>query len=201
MVPTTVPEVTFDLRLPEEDMGRENPFRWEPTDTAELFGGRRVLVFASPGAIRPGCRDGLLLDYEARYGELRQAGIDEVYCVSVNGAAVVFQWAYSLDIWNVLMLPDGDAEFTRRMGMLVHDRTGYSLATTCSYAAIVDDRRIERLFVGRRTACACPAECCEAPDAGTVLAWLRSGVRGGEASGSPWTYPGYPGYPEEATMP
>lgn len=201
MAPTTIPDVTFDLRLPDEDLGRENPFRWEPTDTAELFGGRRVVLFASPGAIHAGCRDTLLLDYEARYGEFRRAGIDEVYCVSVNQAPVVFQWAYSLDIWNVLMLPDGDARFTQGMGMLVHDRTGYSVATTCSYAAIVDDRRIERLFVGARTACSCPSECRDAPGADAVLAWLHAAARGEGASGLPWTRRGDSGYPEEAAIP
>jgi len=192
MAPTIIPDVTFDLRLPEEDLGRENPFRWEPTDTAELFGGRRVVVFASPGAIHPGCRDTLLLDYEARYDDFRRAGIDELYCVSVNPAPVVFQWAYSLDIWNVLMLPDGDAEFTQGMGMLVHDRTGYSFATTCAYAAIVDHRRIEHLFVGARTACSCPSECRDAPGADTVLTWLRASGRGRGASERPWAHRGTP---------
>lgn len=201
MAPTTIPDVTFDLRLPDEDMRRENPFRWEPTDAAELFGGRRVVVFASPGAIHPGCRDTLLLEFESRYGELRRAGIDEVYCVSVNQAPVVFQWAYGLDIWNVLMLPDGDGKFTQGMGMLVHDRTGYSFATTCAYAAIVDDRRIERLFVGTRTACRCPSECREAPDVDRVLGWLCDAARAEDASGLPWTRRGDPGYPEEAVIP
>jgi len=173
MIATTVPQVTFDLRLPAEDLGQENPFRWEPTDTAELFGGRRVVVFAAPGAIHPGCTANQLLDYDARYGEFLKAGIDELYCVSVNEAPLVFQWAYSLDIWNVLMLPDSDGAFTRGMGMLARDRRGQPFATTCSYAAVVDDRRIERLFVDKGPACTCPAECCDAPDADTVLAWLR----------------------------
>ncbi len=173
MVATTVPRVTFDLRLPADDLGKENPFRWEPTDTAELFGGRRVVVFAAPGAIHPGCTANQVLRYEAHYGRFLDAGIDELYCVSVNEAPLVFQWAYSLDIWNVLMLPDSDGAFTRGMGMLARDRTGQSFATTCSYAAVVDDRRIERLFVDRGPACSCPAECCDAPDAETVLAWLR----------------------------
>ncbi len=173
MLATTIPRVTFDLRLPGDDLGRENPFRWEPTDTEELFGGRRVVLFAAPGAIHPGCKATQLLEYETRYVQFREAGIDELYCVSVNEAPVVFQWAYSFDIWNVLMLPDSDAEFTRGMGMLARDRTGQCIGTTCSYAAIVDDRRIERLFVERGPACAGPGACCGAPDAATVLAWLR----------------------------
>lgn len=172
--PTTVPEVTFDLRLPAEDMARANPFRWEPTDTAELFGGRRVVVFGCPGTIEPGCTACLLLDYEARYGSFRQAGIDAVYCISVNDAPVVFQWAYGLDIWNVLMLPDGNAEFTSGMGMLAREGVGNTRTTTRAYAAIVDDRRIERVFTDAGSARDCGSNACGAVHADTVLAWLRS---------------------------
>jgi len=188
MVATIIPHVTFDLRLPGDNLGRENPFHWEPTDTAELFGGRRVLLFAAPGAIQPGCTATQLLDYEARYGQFLEAGIDELYCVSVNEAPVVFQWAYSLEIWNVLMLPDSDAEFTRGLRTLARGRTGQSFAATCSYAAIVDDRRIERLFVDQGPACACTGECCDAPDAGTVLAWLRGDDEASQSRTGSWRH-------------
>jgi len=184
---TMLPDVTFDLRVPGEDMGRENPFRWEPTNTAELFGERRVLLLASPGEIRPGCASTLLLDYEKHYGQFLRAGIDEVYCLSVNMAPVVFQWAYSLDIWNVLMLPDGDADFTRGMGMLMPDGIGATGVTTRPYAAIVDDRRIERLFAGGGPACVCRAESCASLGADTLLDWLRRGpVR--RAPAPSWSY-------------
>src|SRR3954451_2671785 len=67
----------------------------------------------------PACSDSHLPGYEQRYDDFRAAGIDAVYCLAVNDAFVIFQWAKSRDIQNVVMVPDGNGEFTRLMGMLV----------------------------------------------------------------------------------
>jgi peroxiredoxin len=64
--------------------------------------------------------------YAAKYDELIALGIDEVYCLSVNDAFSMFQWSKQLKINNVKMLPDGNADFTRLMGMLVKkENIGY----------------------------------------------------------------------------
>ena len=57
-----------------------------------------------------------------KYNEFKEQGIDEIYCLSVNDAFVMHNWGKSLGIKNVKMLPDGNADMTRQMGMLVKKR-------------------------------------------------------------------------------
>ena len=74
------------------------------------------------------------------------ASRDEVYCVSVNDAFVMFQWGKSLGLKNVKLLPDGSGDFTRRMGMLINkDHVGFGLRSW-RYAMIVDDNVVSHWF-------------------------------------------------------
>ena len=70
------------------------------------------------------------------------AGVDEVYCISVNDAFVMYQWGLKLGVNNVKLLPDGSADFTRRMGMLIRkDHLGFG-ERSWRYAMVVDDGKI-----------------------------------------------------------
>ena len=114
-----VPEVVFKTRVRDESIGGDNPFRWQDLSSREIFAGKRVVVFALPGAFTPTCSSTHLPGYEAHYEELRAKGVDEVYCLSVNDAFTMYQWGKKLGAEKVRLLPDGNGEFTRKMGMLV----------------------------------------------------------------------------------
>jgi peroxiredoxin len=114
-----VPNVVFRTRVRDESSGEENPFRWEDKTTADVFAGKSVVIVALPGAFTPTCSSTHLPGYEGKYEELKAKGIDDVYCLSVNDAFSMFQWAKNLGVEKVKMLPDGNGEFSREMGMLV----------------------------------------------------------------------------------
>lgn len=86
---------------------------------ADIFGGRRVVLFALPGAFTPTCSETHLPRYEELHDDFIALGVDEVICLSVNDAFVMFRWAQHEGVEKVTMLSDGSAAFTRRMGMLV----------------------------------------------------------------------------------
>lgn len=121
-IPLTVPEVTFKTRVRDESVEGPNPFRWQDVTSKEIFAGKKVIVFALPGAFTPTCSSTHLPGYEAHYNEFKELGVDEVYCLSVNDAFTMFQWGKHQDVTNVKLLPDGSGEFTRLMGMLVRCR-------------------------------------------------------------------------------
>jgi peroxiredoxin len=119
MLKRRVPEVTFKTRVRDEAIGGDNPFRWQDLPSGEVFAGKRVVLFALPGAFTPTCTTEQCPAYERSYDELKSLGADEVYCLSVNDAFVMYQWAKHLGLQKVKLLPDGSGDFTRRMGMLV----------------------------------------------------------------------------------
>ena len=97
----SIPEVTFRTRVRDESIGGDNPFRWQDVTSRDIFRGKNVVVFALPGAFTPTCTNAHLPGYEAKYDELKNKGIDEVYCLSVNDAFTMFQWAKYLKVEKV----------------------------------------------------------------------------------------------------
>lgn len=139
MLNRRVPDVTFKTRVRDESIGGDNPFRWEDLTSSQIFRGRRVVVFALPGAFTPTCTTEQCPAYESSYPDLAAAGADEVYCLSVNDAFVMYQWARHLHLKNIRLIPDGSGDFTRRMGMLVKkDHLGFG-QRSWRYAMVVDD--------------------------------------------------------------
>ena len=117
-----IPDVVFKTRVRDESIGGDNPYRWQDVSTKEIFDGKRAVVFGLPGAFTPTCSTTHAPGFEAKYNDFKKLGIDEVYCLSVNDAFVMKQWADKLGIKKVKMLPDGNAAFTHKMGMLVKKR-------------------------------------------------------------------------------
>jgi thioredoxin-dependent peroxiredoxin len=143
---TTVPEVTLKTRVRDESVEGPNPYRWQDTQTGELFAGKRTVIFGLPGAFTPTCSSKQCPGYEAAYDEMQSLGVDEVYCVSVNDAFVMFQWGKNLGLDKVKLLPDGNGDFTRRLGMLIDKRhLGFGMRSW-RYAAIVEDGKIVAWF-------------------------------------------------------
>jgi peroxiredoxin len=78
-------------------------------------------VFSLPGAFTPTCSNKQCPAFDRAYDRICELGVDDVYCVGVNDAFVMFNWARSLDLKNVKLIPDGSDHFTRRMGMLINN--------------------------------------------------------------------------------
>ena len=169
---TTVPDITFKTRVRDNSIGGDNPFRWQDISSSEIFKGKRVVVFALPGAFTPTCSSTHLPGYEANYEAFKTQGIDEVYCISVNDAFSMFQWAKQLQVSNVKMLPDGNGDFTRLMGMLVKkENLGFG-DRSWRYSMHVEDGEIRQLFAERDLMDNCPEDPFEVSDAQTMLNYL-----------------------------
>ena len=165
---TRVPDIFFHTRENGE---------WSHKSTDYLFGGKRVVVFALPGAFTPTCSTYQLPGYEEKYDEFKQAGIDEVYCLSVNDSFVMNAWFKDQGIKNVKPLPDGSGEFTYAMGMSVNKANlGFGFRSW-RYAMVVNDGVIEEIFEEPGKVGNCPADPYEISDPDTVLGWIRTGVK------------------------
>lgn len=146
MIGRTVPDVTLKTRVRDESVEGPNPFRWQDVQTGDLFARKRIVVFSLPGAFTPTCSTEQCPAFERLHDDFKEAGVDEVYCISVNDAFVMFQWGKQLGVKKVKLLPDGSADFTRRMGMLIRkDHLGFG-ERSWRYAMVVDDGRISAWF-------------------------------------------------------
>ncbi|MEM9689446.1 MAG: peroxiredoxin [Pseudomonadota bacterium] len=173
MTPNKVPHITFKTRVRDESVGGDNPFRWQDVTTDDIFKCKKVVVFALPGAFTPTCSSTHAPRFDELYGEFKALGVDEIYCLSVNDAFVMFQWGKHLGLENVKMLPDGSGEFTRKMGMLVaKDNLGFGMRSW-RYSMLVNDGTIEHLFVEPEFDDNCPSDPFEVSDADTMLAAMK----------------------------
>ncbi len=132
-----VPAATFRSRAAGE---------WRNRTTEEVFARRNVVLFALPGAFTPTCSGSQVPGYEAYAEAFYQLGIDEIVCVSVNDGFVMQAWGDALGVDKVQLLADGNAEFTRGMGMLVDKAELGFGARSWRYAMLVRDGVIERMF-------------------------------------------------------
>ncbi|MEO1897337.1 MAG: peroxiredoxin [Cycloclasticus sp.] len=169
----TVPNITFKTRVRDESIGGDNPFRWQDVTTNDIFSGKKIVIFALPGAFTPTCSSTHLPGYDAKYQELKDLGVDEVYCLSVNDAFSMFQWGKNLDVKNVQLLPDGNGEFSRLMGMLVKkDNLGFG-DRSWRYSMLVDDQQITALFSEPGKMDNCPDDPFTCSDVDTMLQHLK----------------------------
>jgi thioredoxin-dependent peroxiredoxin len=168
-----VPEVTFKTRVRDESIGGDNPFKWQDVTTKEIFAGKKIVVFSLPGAFTPTCSTTHLPRYEALYADLKAAGVDEIYCLSVNDAFVMYQWGKNIGAKNVKLLPDGNGEFSRKMGMLVEkSNLGFGMRSW-RYSMVVTDGKIDKVFSEAGYSDNCETDPFEVSDADTMLAYLK----------------------------
>lgn len=117
-----------------------------PITTSELFSGKKVALFAVPGAFTPTCSAQHLPSYVIHHDALKAKGIDTIACVSVNDAFVMGAWGKDRNVGDkILMLADGNAEFSKAIGLEL-DASGFGLGTRCQrYSMIVDDGVVTKL--------------------------------------------------------
>ena len=140
----TVPDFEITKRVLRSDTG---DYEWVKLNKANLFDGKRVVIFGLPGAFTPTGSTQQLPGYEKMYSDFRAAGIDDIYCFTVNDCFVTNEWQIDQGIVNVKIIPDGSAEFTIKMGMDVRkDNLGFGIRSW-RYAAIIDEGQLVQSFV------------------------------------------------------
>ncbi|MDO5646489.1 peroxiredoxin [Paracoccus sp. (in: a-proteobacteria)] len=169
-----LPDVTFRTRVRDESVGGPNPYRWQDMTTADYFAGKRVVLFSLPGAFTPTCSTYQLPGFEKAFGQMRDLGVDAIYCMSVNDSFVMNQWAKSQNLQNVGVIPDGSGEFTDKVGMLVRkDNLGFG-ARSWRYAAVVNDGVVEAWFEEEGRCDDCDTDPYGATSPETVLTYLET---------------------------
>lgn len=170
---STIPDVIFKTRVRDETIGGENPFRWQDVSTDDIFKDKKIVVLGLPGAYTPTCSSMHLPGFVAKYRDLIEQGVNEVYCLSVNDAFVMYQWSKHLNITNVKMLPDGNGDFTRAMGMLVKKENFGFGYRSWRYSMFVENKNIIKLFAEPGKVDNCPDDPFTVSDAGTLLDYLK----------------------------
>jgi peroxiredoxin len=125
-------------------MGEQGP---ADITTDEIFAGKKVLLFAVPGAFTPGCSMTHLPGYVVNADKIKAAGVDTIVCMSVNDAFVMDAWGKAQNAEELLMLADGNGELTAALGLEL-DGSGFGLGTRSQrFAMIVDDGTVSQLNV------------------------------------------------------
>jgi len=155
-------------RVPDVTLRTREDGQWVDVSTKDIFGGKKVVVFALPGAYTPTCSSSHLPRYNELAPELRARGVDSIVCLSVNDAFVMSEWAKDQGAGNVVFLPDGNGEFSEGMGMLVDKRSLGFGQRSWRYSMLVVDGVVEKMFVEREV----EGDPFEVSDADTMLKYL-----------------------------
>jgi peroxiredoxin len=133
-------------KLPEATFGlRQNGQASSPT-SSELFGGKKVVLFALPGAYTPTCSNAHLPGYIALADKFAKKGVDNIICLSVNDAFVMEAWGQTQNAEHIIMLADGGAEFTRAIGLDKETGT-FGGVRSARYGMLVEDGIVKILNV------------------------------------------------------
>ena len=134
-------------RLPELPLTIATPEGPQPTTTQEYFGGKRVALFAVPGAYTPTCSARHLPSFVEKASELKSKGIDEIACISVNDPFVMAAWNKSDGSEDITMLADGNGAFADAVGLAM-DGSKFGMGKRSQrYSMLVRDGIVEQLNV------------------------------------------------------
>jgi len=155
-----IPQVTFRTRQDGQ---------WKDVTTDEIFKGRNVILFALPGAYTPTCSSTHLPRYNELAPVFGRNGIDAIVCVSVNDPFVMEEWGKDQEAANIVLLPDGNGEFTEKMGMLV-DKSDLNFGKrSWRYSMLVRNKRVEKMFIEPQE----PGDPFKVSDADTILDYIN----------------------------
>ena len=173
-----IPSVTFPTRQGDE---------WVNVTTDELFKGKTVVVFALPGAFTPTCSSTHLPRYNELAAVLKENGVDEIVCLSVNDTFVMNAWLADQEAENITVVPDGSGEFSEGMGMLV-DKSEIGFGKrSWRYSMLVKDGVIDKMFIEPNQ----PGDPFEVSDADTMLNYINPNAKA-PAAVTLFTKPGCP---------
>ena len=173
-----VPSVTFPTRQGDE---------WVSVTTDQLFKDKTVVVFALPGAFTPTCSSTHLPRYNELAGVLKENGVDEIVCLSVNDTFVMNAWLADQEAENITVVPDGSGTFSEGMGMLV-DKSDIGFdKRSWRYSMLVKNGVIEKMFIEPNQ----PGDPFEVSDADTMLNYINPNAKAPSAV-TLFTKPGCP---------
>ncbi|GAA0375514.1 peroxiredoxin [Bowmanella denitrificans] len=130
--------------LPQAVLSLRKNGETKQLSTHELFKGKKVVLFAVPGAFTPTCSNSHLPGYITLADNLKAKGVDSIICVSVNDAFVMEAWGNSQNAEELLMLGDGDASFTIALGM-DKDTGVFGGVRSMRYSMLINDAVVEKL--------------------------------------------------------
>ena len=132
-----IPKGTFTI------IGEKGP---QVISSEEIFLGKKVVLMAVPGAFTPTCAISHLPGFVAKFDEMINLGVDSVACLAVNDVFVVDAWSKASNAENLLMLADGNADYTKELGLLL-DVSGFGMGLRSQrYAMVVEDSKV--LYLG-----------------------------------------------------
>ena len=142
-----IPNVEFRIRegdTSDNEQVCDIGGKWTCKSTEDFFKGKRVILFSLPGAFTPTCSSQQLPGFENNANKLKELGIDEIYCCSVNDSYVMNAGAKKMNISNVKVIPDGSGLFTKYMGMLISkDHDGFG-QRSWRYMAVINNGVVEK---------------------------------------------------------
>ena len=141
-----VPNVTFKTRVLDSTINGPNPYKWKNMTSDDYFRNQTSVVFSLPGAFTPTCSNFQVPAYNDKYEKFMLERVDNIYCISVNDAFVMNKWKEQLGVTNIKFIPDGNGEFTDKMGYLVEKKNlGFGLRSW-RYSMFVIDSQIIKIF-------------------------------------------------------
>lgn len=155
----SVPSVTFPTRVGES---------WVNITTDDLFKGKKVILFALPGAFTPTCSSTHLPRYNALAPVFADQGVDEIICLSVNDTFVMNAWQEDQKAENIRFIADGNGDFSEGMGMLVDKRDLGFGKRSWRYSMLVVDGVVEKMFIEPEE----PGDPFKVSDADTMLNYM-----------------------------
>ena len=134
-------------RIPDVPLAIATPDGPQPTTSSAYFGGKRVALFAVPGAFTPTCSARHLPSFVEKAGDLRAKGVDEIACVSVNDPFVMAAWNKSDGSEDITMVADGNGDFAEAVGLTM-DGSKFGMGKRSQrYSMVVNDGVVEQLNV------------------------------------------------------
>jgi peroxiredoxin len=135
-------------KIPAATLKSVTPEGPKDITTDELFRGKKVVLFAVPGAFTPACSQRHLPGYVEKAGDLKKKGIDTIACIAVNDPAVMGAWGKAQNVGDkVMMLADGSADFARTIGLDIDlGRAGLGIRSK-RYSMLVEDGTVKALNV------------------------------------------------------
>lgn len=160
-------------RVPQVQFRYRDAGEWKETDSERLFDGKTVAVFSLPGAFTPTCSNSHLPRFNELASTFRANGVDQVICIAVNDPFVMEEWGLREECDEVFLLPDGNANFTEQMGMLI-DKSDLNFGKRSRrYSMLVRDGVVERMFVEPEE----PGDPFSVSDADTLLKYMNKNAR------------------------
>lgn len=134
-------------RIPEVTLTTMTDSGPSPISTSELFGGKKVVLFSVPGAFTPTCSAKHLPGFVDHADDILAKGVDTIACMAVNDVFVMNAWGKSANANRLLMLADGNGEFTRALGLEL-DATAFGMGQRSQrFALVADNGVVTGIFV------------------------------------------------------